>query len=89
MKRIRIHNTEYHYHTPVAFGPHRRCYVHAKATMCHIDSAVLQVEPKADIRWFRDIYGNSIAIFNFAERGQKLRVFSEVNVDHYEQSVEF
>src|SRR4029453_4260295 len=30
------------------------------------------------------MYGNSIAIFNFAQRSQKLRVFSEVNVDHYE-----
>jgi hypothetical protein len=35
MKRIRIiHNTEYHYHTPVAFEPHQACYVHAKATTC-------------------------------------------------------
>ena len=87
MKRIRIiHNTEYYYHTPVAFGPHRALLRPREGHDVHIDSAVLQVEPKADIRWLRDIYGNSIAIFDFAELGQKLRVFSEVNVDHYEDN---
>lgn len=87
MKRIRIvHNTEYHYHTPVAFGPHRALLRPREGHDVHIDSAVLEVEPKADIRWLRDIYGNSIAIFNFAQQSQKLRVFSEVNVDHYDDN---
>src|SRR4029450_12600374 len=87
MKRIRIvHNTEYHYHTPVAFGPHRALLRPREGHDVHIDSAVLEVEPKADIRWLRDIYGNSLAVFNFAQRSQKLRVFSEVNVDHYEDN---
>jgi transglutaminase-like putative cysteine protease len=87
MKRIRIiHNTEYHYHTPVAFGPHRALLRPREGHDVHIDRAVLEVEPKADIRWLRDIYGNSIAVFNFTERSRKLRVFSEINVDHYEDN---
>jgi transglutaminase-like putative cysteine protease len=50
----------------------------------HIDSSRLVVEPRADVRWYRDIYGNSIGILTFAEQGRILRVHSEVDVDLYE-----
>lgn len=44
MKRIRIiHDTEYHYHTPVAFGPHRALLRPREGHDVHIDSAVLEV----------------------------------------------
>lgn len=49
----------------------------------HIDSLQLEVEPKASVRWVRDIYGNSIAIITFAEKGPKLRIVSDVVVDLY------
>jgi transglutaminase-like putative cysteine protease len=87
MKRIRIiHNTEYHYRTPVVFGPHRALLRPREGHDVHIDSSRLEVEPKADVRWLRDIYGNSIAVITFAEPGRKLRVFSEMNVDHYDDN---
>jgi len=44
------------------------------------------VEPKADVRWLRDIYGNSITVLSFAEPARKLSLFSEVNVDHYDDN---
>ena len=44
MKRIRIiHDTEYHYHTPVAFGPHRALLRPREGHDVHTDSAVLEV----------------------------------------------
>ena len=87
MKRIRIiHKTEYHYHTPVTFGPHSALLRPREGHDVHIESALLEIEPKADVRWLRDIYVNSIAVFTFAEPAQKLRVFSEVNVDHYDDN---
>ena len=85
MKRIRIiHKTEYNYRTPVTFGQHRALLRPREGHDVHIESSLLDIEPKAGVRWLRDIYGNSIALLTFAEPARKLRVFSEVNVDHYE-----
>jgi transglutaminase-like putative cysteine protease len=85
MKRIRIiHSTEYHYHAPVTFGPHRALLRPREGHDLHIESTRLKIEPKADVRWVRDIYGNSIAIITFAEPARKLSLFSEVNVDLYD-----
>lgn len=85
MKRIRItHKTEYHYHTPVAFGAHRALLRPREGHDVHIDSSLLKTEPEADVHWLRDTYGNSIAVLNFADPASKLSLFSEVDVDLYE-----
>ncbi|WP_165068245.1 transglutaminase family protein [Paludisphaera rhizosphaerae] len=85
MKRIRIsHRTEYHYHEPVRFGPHRALLRPREGHDLHIARSTLAVEPNADVRWYRDVYGNSIAILNFLETGETLRLVSEVDVDLYE-----
>ena len=87
MKRICIiHSTEYHYHAPVTFGPHRALLRPREGHDLHIESTRLKIEPKADVRWVRDIYGNSIAIITFAEPARKLSLFSEVNVDLYDDT---
>ena len=85
MKRIKItHKTMYHYHTPVTFGPHRALLRPREGHDVHIASSLLEIEPKASVRWLRDIYGNSIAILTFAEPGRKLSLLSEMNVDLYD-----
>ncbi|MGO8902740.1 MAG: transglutaminase family protein [Isosphaeraceae bacterium] len=87
MKRIRItHVTEYHYHVPVTFGPHRALLRPREGHDLHIESSRLKIEPKADVRWVRDIYGNSIAIITFAEPARKMSLFSEVTVDLYDDT---
>jgi len=84
MKRIPItHLTEYHYHVPVTFGPHRALLRPREGHDLHIESSRLEIEPKASVRWVRDIYGNSIALITFAEPARKLSLFSELNVDLY------
>jgi transglutaminase-like putative cysteine protease len=50
----------------------------------HIASSKLAIEPQADVRWMRDIYGNSIALITFAEPASKLHLASEVEVDIYD-----
>jgi transglutaminase-like putative cysteine protease len=85
MKRIRItHKTEYHYHAPVAFGPHRALLRPREGHDVHIDSSLLKIEPQAEVHWLRDTYGNSIAVLNFAYSAPRLSLLSEVNVDLYE-----
>jgi len=87
MKRIRIiHKTEYHYRTSVTFGPHQALLRPREGHDVHIESSLLVIEPKADVRWLRDIYGNSIAILTFSESGRKLTLLSEVKVDHYDDN---
>lgn len=87
MKRIRItHVTEYHYHAPVTFGPHRALLRPREGHDLHIASSRLEIEPKANVRWLRDVYGNSIAVITFTEPAQKLSLFSEVNVDLYDDT---
>ena len=87
MKRIRItHVTEYHYHKPVTFGPHRAMLRPREGHDLHIASSKLMIEPEASVRWVRDIYGNSIAIITFAEPARKLGILSEIDVDLYDDT---
>jgi transglutaminase-like putative cysteine protease len=84
MKRIRIiHNTKYYYNQPVTFGPHRALLRPREGHDVHIASSRLNVEPTSVLRWLRDIYGNSIAVFTFADPSYKLSILSEVDVDLY------
>jgi transglutaminase-like putative cysteine protease len=90
MKRIRItHDTSYHYHEPVSFGPHRAMMRPREGHDLHIAGGRVEIEPKASIRWLRDVYDNSVAIATFEEPARKLRIFSEVDVDlHHDEPLE-
>ncbi|RPH79062.1 MAG: transglutaminase family protein, partial [Planctomycetaceae bacterium] len=82
MKRIRIiHNTEYHYSQPVTFGQHRALMRPREGHDVRIVTGRVEIEPKATLRWLRDIESNSVAIIDFAEPGAMLRVHAEVDVD--------
>jgi len=87
MKRIRIiHQTEYHYHTEVSFGTHYAMLRPREGHDVHIDSSRLEVEPASQIRWLRDIYGNSIAVLTFAEPAKKLAIHAEVDVTLFDDN---
>jgi transglutaminase-like putative cysteine protease len=86
MKRIRItHETEYYYHEPVAFGPHRALMRPREGHEVHIERGRFEIEPKATVRWLRDLDSNSVAILTFPDKAAKLRIFSEVDVDLYDE----
>ena len=87
MKRICIkHLTAYHYRTPVTFGPHRAQLRPREGHDLHIANSRLEIEPAADVRWIRDIYGNSIALITFLEPAQKLSILSEIYVDLFDDA---
>jgi transglutaminase-like putative cysteine protease len=82
MKRIRIiHETIYHYHQPVRFGPHRAILRPREGHDVHIVHGRLVIEPAATVRWLRDVEGNSVAILTFADAAQRLLIHSEADVD--------
>jgi len=81
-KRIRIiHDTQYFYHQPVQFGPHRAMMRPREGHDLQIVGARVKVEPPAVIRWLRDIESNSVAVLAFKEPSNRLHVFAEVDVD--------
>jgi transglutaminase-like putative cysteine protease len=81
-KRIRIlHRTAYYYHQPVTFGPHRAMLRPREGHDVHIVKGQYEIEPKAAVRWLRDVHGNSIAVITFSEPSDRLVVASEVDVE--------
>lgn len=87
MKRIQIiHHTEYLYNGPVTLGPHRALMRPREGHDVHIESSRLEITPQADVRWLRDIYGNSIAVLNFALPSDRLSIVSDVVVNHFDEN---
>lgn len=86
MKRMRIiHRTEYHYSTPVTFGPHTALIRPREGPDLHIESSLLEIEPRAKVRWVRDIYGNAIALIHFTEPSRKMSLISDIHVNLYDE----
>jgi transglutaminase-like putative cysteine protease len=67
----------------VTLGPHRALVRPREGHDVHIELAQLEIEPRAEVRWLRDIYGNSIAVLTFAEPTQKFSLLSDVTVALY------
>ena len=85
MKRMRIiHHSRYIYREPVVFHPHRAMLRPREGHDVHIAESTLQVTPAANVRWVRDIYGNSLAIIFFSEPSQELSLLSQIDVDLYD-----
>jgi transglutaminase-like putative cysteine protease len=84
MRRIQIeHTTHYRYAEEVTLLPHT---LHLRPREGHdirLESSRLDISPAFEIRWHRDVYGNSVAIVAFPEPAFELVITSEVVVEHY------
>jgi transglutaminase-like putative cysteine protease len=82
MKHIRIlHETSYFYRAPVRLGPHRALMRPREGHDMKIVSAKVEIEPQShQVRWLRDILGNSIAVLTFSEPTQHFSLRSDVTV---------
>lgn len=89
MYRLRItHETSYFYREPVRLLTHTAMLRPREGHDLHIDEARLDISPDARVRWVRDIYGNSIAIFDFEKPCRALRVSSECVVTVFDDTPE-
>jgi len=79
------HHTEYFYSEPVKFGPHRALVRPREGhdVICKAPACSSSPPSKSLVR---DTYGNSIAMLNFREPSNRLEVFSEVVVAHYDEN---
>ena len=76
------HLTEYRYRKPVRFGPHRVLVRPREGHDLRIVGGRVEIEPTPAIRYLRDIYGNSLAVLDFAEPAERLRILIEADLQY-------
>ncbi len=85
MKRIRIqHSTTYSYESPVTLLPHKLMIRPRSGYDIQLEQSVLKITPAHEIKWQRDVYGNSVAIVSFLEPTTELAIVSDLVISHYE-----
>ncbi len=77
------HVTRYAYARPVAFGEHRMMMRPRDSYDQRLVEAWLDIRPRPTrLRWVHDVFGNCVAIAQFAERADHLTFESTITVDH-------
>ena len=84
MQRLTVkHVTTYRYGQPVGFGPHRLMFRPRDSHDLRLVSSALTISPAANVRWLHDVFGNSIAIAEFAGQADTLSFESDITVEVY------
>jgi transglutaminase-like putative cysteine protease len=79
MRRLRIqHVTEYRFPSPVTLNQHRLLLRPREGHDVHIESSRLEISPTYRIQWYRDVFDNSLALVDFQQTTNFLRIVSEV-----------
>jgi transglutaminase-like putative cysteine protease len=78
------HRTTYLYKHAVEFGEHRLMSRPRDSHDLRLIDTSLSIDPPASsLRWIHDVFGNSIAIATFDQRGQSLTFDSGFRAEHY------
>ena len=84
MHRLSIqHLTEYQFFSPVTLNPHRLLLRPLEGHDLRIESSRLDISPRYQIHWYRDVFDNSVAMISFNETTSRLSIFSELVIQHY------
>lgn len=75
-----VHETTYTYKKEVSFGPHRLVLRPREGHDLRVEEMRLEISPKFELEWSRDVFGNSVATAHFLSRANHLRIRSEVLV---------
>lgn len=91
MQRLTVdHKTTYRYLNPVSFGDHRMMFRPRDSHDLRLLDATLSISPSADIRWFHDVFGNSVAVASFSGMADTLKLHSRIVLERYTlDSLEF
>ena len=85
MHRLSVsHLTEYVFSENVSLGPHKLLLRPREGHDIRITSSKLSISPGHMVRWHRDVYNNSVATVTFTETTSRLSIYSEVNIEHYD-----
>jgi transglutaminase-like putative cysteine protease len=87
MRRLNIsHVTEYLFPSPVSLLPHRLLLRPRENHNVRIESSLLEIFPAHTLQWKRDVLDNSVALVSFASASDRLRIASNVVIQHYEDN---
>ena len=75
------HTTVYRYSRPVRFGDHRLMLRPRDSHDLRLIQTSLQCSPPAVLRWYYDVFGNSIAMASFGEPAVELRIESSLQLE--------
>jgi transglutaminase-like putative cysteine protease len=78
------HETTYRYASPVAFGPHRMMFRPRDSHDQRLVGTRLAIDPAPTrVRWLHDVFGNSVAIADFADLSTELSIESTLHLERY------
>lgn len=84
MRFLLRHTTTYRYAKPVTLGRHRLMLRPRDSHEMRLHSATLGVSPQpAQTVWHYDVFGNSVAIIEFAEPARELSIDSTLDVERF------
>jgi transglutaminase-like putative cysteine protease len=84
MKHLTVrHSTIYRYAKPVAFGQHRLMLRPRDSHDLRLDAAELTLSPPGRVRWLHDVFGNSVALADFAQPAAELSIVSTLSLVRY------
>ncbi len=87
MRRLNIsHITEYQFSTPVSLLPHRLLLRPRESHNVRIESSTLDISPAHTLQWKRDVLDNSVALVGFTQTARRLRIVSDMVIQHYEDN---
>lgn len=87
MRSLRIeHLTTYEFGALVRLMPHQLLLRPREGHDIRIESSRLDITPPGQIKWHRDIYGNSVATVDFHLMAATLRIASEVVIHHFDEA---
>src|SRR4030081_2754988 len=77
------HTTVDRYSRPVRLGDHRLMLRPRDSHDLRLIQTDLTFSPSASVRWFHDVFGNSVAIASFAEPAAELRIESNLKLETF------
>jgi len=77
------HSTVYRYRQPVSLGPHRLMLRPRDSHDLRIVETGLHITPAATLKWFHDVFGNSVAVATFVETADTLRIDSILRLQQF------
>ncbi|MBS9475655.1 transglutaminase family protein [Ancylobacter radicis] len=77
------HLTHYTYANPVVFQPHKLMLRPRDSHDLRLVAAELTLWPHANVRWLHDVFGNSVAMVEFLEPSNELKVESVLTIERY------
>ena len=84
MKRLTVcHSTTYRYSEPVRFGPHHLMLRPRDSHDLRLLGSTLALSPPGNVRWRHDVFGNSVAIVDFAQAADELRIISTLRLQRF------